>query len=267
MQLSYGAKDALLIGQPVYDTIRGFVYSRACESASIDFGLAVGAGSADTQCVVGGSTLLGVALRNPANPMDSDNDGQYIQYQTVDVIDQDFVCVNTASTSGAYGDPVSYNTTTGAVVIGAPGAGENMLGWLAQTVTAAGKIRIFVDSRSEATPTIGGVELDLSSLADDCVLRYNAANTAFECEATDDVDLDAKSLDGVDVDVSALADDYVLRYNLANTALEFEATDGVDLDAASIQGVTVDDTDIADGKVLKYQSGSGNIEYEDDLTS
>lgn len=220
-QLTYGQPADALIGQPVNTTIRGFVTSdRACESASIDFGLMVGPGSSDTQCTVGGTTPLGIAMRDGSKQADADGDGQYVQYDTVNIIDQDFVYINTASASGAYGATVCGNSTTGAITIEEPSSGKVAIGWLAQTVSAAGLARIFVDSRMCKVDAVkvAGVEIDNSALADDYVLVYDSSAETLGFEPCN-----AAQIVGIDVDASSIADNYILKYNDSTGNLEYEA--------------------------------------------
>jgi len=167
-QLTYGDPAIARPGYPAHGSIEGHVASRSAETASIDFGLVVGAGTSDEQCVIGGATPLGVAIRNPAQPMDEDDDGQYLTGDSVSILDKDFVFVTVTGT-GAYGDPINYNTTTGALDVGPPESGEKFVGWLAQTLGTAGLAKIFIDARSSY---IGGILADMSEAADALKLTY-----------------------------------------------------------------------------------------------
>ena len=212
-QLTYTQPADAVAGLPVNTTIRGFVTNRICEDASIDFGLAVFAGTTDDQATVTGTVPLGIAMKDPANEMDASEDGQYVQYGTMSIIDQDFVWVTTASTTGAYGATVCANLTTGVITIGAAVAGTTVeIGWLAETVTAAGLIKIFVDSRmSNVTPHAalhedgGADEVDVTDLSG--VLADEQ---------------DAGSIKGVVVNDAAIADDYILKYDTVSGELGYE---------------------------------------------
>ena len=189
-QLTYTQPANAVAGLPVNTTIRGFVTNRICEDASIDFGLAVFAGTTDEQAKVTGTVPLGIAMKDPANEMDASEDGQYVQYGTMSIIDQDFVWVTTASTTGAYGAVVCANLTTGAITIGEEVVGTTKaIGWLAETVTAAGLIKIFVNSRmsdEQNARKIQDVYVDDTSKADDYILKYDDGTGTFgyEVDAT-----------------------------------------------------------------------------------
>jgi hypothetical protein len=147
VQLLYGAQAPHLVGQPGNDNIKGRTFARRCESASIDFGIVVSGGSSDGQCVAGGSTPIGIAMRNPARGMVA-NDAKYLIKEMVDILDGDDIYVNTADAAGSYGDPLHYTISSGLIGIGAASTGEAALpGFLAQDVSAAGIVRIHVDSQ------------------------------------------------------------------------------------------------------------------------
>ena len=165
-QLTYGDRGAAHAGGLVYGTVRGLKLSKACETAAgINFGVVVSRGSTDDGCVVGGSTPIGVALRDHGQGMDALGVGMYAQKSLVSVIDKDFVWMETVSTSGAYRARVYYDTTTGsAIVTASPTATQKLIGYLGQTLTAAGLCKVFVDSDlsypiSAFTPTAPVTEL------------------------------------------------------------------------------------------------------------
>lgn len=184
-QTSYGSRVDAFIGMPAYYEMKGIVRSRACESASIDFGLVVSGGTdPDKQCVVGGTAPLGVALRDPAQPMvDSTNDGQYEQYDTVSIADREYVWVTTASTSGSYRDTVLYNEGTGALTVGIADATNKPIGYVEKPFSAAGLIKIFVDTDLfTGAVAIDGTPVDNTDLAADKILKYNSTTENLEYE-------------------------------------------------------------------------------------
>lgn len=273
-QTSYSlTRTEALTGTFAHVEQRGFTASRACESASIDFGLGVSAGSSDSQVVVGVSgAVLGVAIRSNAHGMDESDDGQYVQYDEVAIGDKDFFWLYTASTSGAYGAEVCMNNTTGAITIGAAVSGTTTpIGWLAQTVTAAGVVKVFVDSRMgvdipllalpahESTHVDGGSDDIDSALAAAAIPAHESTHVS---GGSDEID-------------SALAAGAIPTHastheNGGADEISVAGLSGVladEQDAGLIKGVTVDDTDIADTKILKFNSTSGNLEYEDDATA
>lgn len=157
--ISYAARAKWYVGQVAYNSVRGFVHSRAAETAAVTFGRVVCAGTNDKQCVMGGTTaVLGVALRDHVQGMDEDSVGQYEIGANVSIIDKDIVILETASTSGTYGQGVYFDTaaSTGVVVItSTPTATQKLIGYLKETVTAAGKIKVWVDSdlsKADAPP-------------------------------------------------------------------------------------------------------------------
>jgi hypothetical protein len=147
-QLTYGARAAGHAGLPVYTRIRGQVLSKACETAAgIDFGKIVSKGSSDGGCIIGGSAPIGVALRDHGQGMSEASVGKYLQKSMVSVLDKDFVWLETVSTSGAYRAKVYYDTATGAVVVTAsPSGTQKLIGYLGQTLTAAGLVKVYVDT-------------------------------------------------------------------------------------------------------------------------
>lgn len=147
-QLTYGARAAGHAGLPVYTRIRGQVLSKACETAAgIDFGKIVSKGASDNGCIIGGSAPIGVALRDHGQGMSDLSVGKYLQKSMVSVLDKDFVWLETASTSGAYRAKVYYDTTTGAVVVtDSPSGTQKLIGYLGQTLSAAGLVKVYVDT-------------------------------------------------------------------------------------------------------------------------
>lgn len=87
--------------------------TRSAETAAgIGFGLAVGRGSADHGCILGGALGLfrGVSMKD-VTLMGSQSD-KYVQYQNVAIFTEGEIFVQVTGTPGP-GDPVHYNATTG----------------------------------------------------------------------------------------------------------------------------------------------------------
>jgi len=155
-QTSYNDRAVAQAGQMVYGKVRGILESKACGTAAgIDFGRVVGRGSADNVCVVGGQTPFGVARYDHGQGMDEDSEGRYEYKSMVSVVDKDYVYLNTVSTSGAYRAKVYYliaDSSSGAgdagtvVVTDAPGVNHRLIGYLGQTLTAAGLAKVYVDT-------------------------------------------------------------------------------------------------------------------------
>lgn len=155
-QLMYGARARGVAGQLAYGKVRGIVESKVCgTSAGIEFGRIVSRGSSDDICVVGGNAPFGVALFDQGQGMNEDSEGRYEYKSSVSVIDKDYVLLNTASVSGAYRAKVYYliaDSTPGAgdigtiVVTDAPTENHRLIGYLGQTLNAAGLVKVYVDT-------------------------------------------------------------------------------------------------------------------------
>ena len=184
-QLTYGVRTDAFIGQFGYGHRQGIVRSRAAETATIDFGLVVSGGTdPDTQCVVGGTAPLGIALRDPAQPMvDATDDGQYIATDTVSIVDRDYVWVTTASTSGSYRDTVLYNEGTGALTVGTPDGTNKPIGYVEKPFTAAGLMLMYVDTDLfTGALAIDGAPVDNADIAANKILKYNDTTENLEYE-------------------------------------------------------------------------------------
>jgi hypothetical protein len=121
--------------QREYDSI-----TRTCEtSAGIGFGLAVGRGSADHGCVIGGALniFLGATIRD-ITLMGSQVD-KYVQYQNVGILSMGDIRVQVTG-SPAPGDPVHYSATTG-IFAASAGSGP-ILGarWLETSENGLGRV-------------------------------------------------------------------------------------------------------------------------------
>ena len=145
--LSYGPRVNKVEGNLAYDRVRGFEESRAAEGA-VQFGRIVTAGTTDDQCIEGGDGIpLGMALRDHGQGMDEDSEGQYDDESMVSIIDKDYVIISTVSTLGAYRDVVYYDESDGTIVVtDAPSATQHPIGYLAQTLTAAGLAKVYIDA-------------------------------------------------------------------------------------------------------------------------
>jgi hypothetical protein len=118
-----------------YDSI-----TRSCETAAgIGFGLAVGRGSADHGCVIGGALniFLGATIRD-VTLMSSQSD-KYAQYQNVGILAMGDIWVQVTGTPGP-GDPVHFNASTG-VFAASAGSGP-ILGarWIETSENGLGRV-------------------------------------------------------------------------------------------------------------------------------
>jgi len=148
MITSYDDRAQKVEGQLAYDRVRGFTFSKK-SSGVIPFGRIVSlVPGSDDQVVVGGTgKAIGFALRDHGQGMNESNVGQYEDKKSVSVIDKDFVIASTVSTAGDYGDTIFFDTSDGTIVVaGTPSATIRPIGYLAQTLTAAGLCKVYVDS-------------------------------------------------------------------------------------------------------------------------
>lgn len=87
------------------------------DASPIGFGLAVGEGTNDGQCSLGGTlgTFLGVTIRDITQVPGASrtNPDTYIQYDNVGVLRMGEIWVQTTGTAPVRGDPVHYDATTG----------------------------------------------------------------------------------------------------------------------------------------------------------
>jgi len=225
-QLTYGARGIAYAGALAYGKTRGICLSKACETvAGIPFGKVVSRGSSDKGCVIGGVKPFGVALRDHGQGMNESSDAYYERYAMVSIIDKDFVYVETVSSSGAYRARVYYDTSTGAIVVtDSPSGTQKLIGYLGQTLTAAGLVMIYVDTEmfyrqadleSDIEDAVDAAILaaDIDGLVDTAVedfvapgpvtaLNGTVANAQTVISWTDPVDTD---IDYVKVEVSVTA--------------------------------------------------------------
>jgi hypothetical protein len=123
------------------DLNKNRIISRLAEGGAIPFGTVVSRGTADDQCVLGGTDPIGVALRTLDREGDLGTaDLEYKEKDAVAVIEDGAVYVSVGST-GSPGDVLKYVNATGAILTGAPGTGETALpGVLEETVAAVDDI-------------------------------------------------------------------------------------------------------------------------------
>lgn len=173
MITNYDDRAQKIEGGLAYDRVRGFVSSKKA-SGAIPFGRIVSLVSgSDSQVEVGGTgKALGFALRDHGQGMTDSNVGQYEDESSVSVIDKDYVIASTVSTAGDFGDMVFFDTSDGTITVAdTPSATVRPIGYLRQTLTAAGLCRIYVDSdlvripfevTTLAAATGGSGEIDLT---------------------------------------------------------------------------------------------------------
>lgn len=112
--------------------------SRAVETAAgITFGCMVSRGTdRDNQCALGGATPLGIAVRTRDTESYAE---KYLQYETARIVRSGFVYLTIATAANA-GAALCYNTTTGAIDSGSPGAGEVAFGGQLMQDSAGGDV-------------------------------------------------------------------------------------------------------------------------------
>lgn len=98
-------------------------------AAGIGYGVVVSRGtSTGKQIVVGGTAVVGVTVRPETSfgdgSADLTNPGIYSQYKEAGVMRRGYIRLACTGTASAGSRLISYNTTTGAIVLGAPGSGE-----------------------------------------------------------------------------------------------------------------------------------------------
>ncbi len=124
VQTSYGNVAAGAHGQ-IYDIgPRDVVSGIIEEAAGIEFGLAVSRGTNDGQVTLGGSALLGFTVRDLAREgVQGSGVVLFKDEETAPIMRKGYMLL-TCPSGCTPGQPVNYNTTTGIVDQGAPGAGE-----------------------------------------------------------------------------------------------------------------------------------------------
>lgn len=119
------------------------------DATGIGMGIAVSRGTnAEKQITAGGAvgTIFGITTRvsDPKGPGGLVNAPFWEQYAPAPIIHSGYVWVPSTGTGTAGSTTVSYNTTTGAIVLGAPGAGELALTGVTlwNTVTVSGSLAL-----------------------------------------------------------------------------------------------------------------------------
>lgn len=112
--------------------------SRAVETAAgVTFGRMVSRGTdRDTQCVIGGATPLGIAVRTRDTESYAE---KYLQYEDARILRSGFVYL-TITTAANAGAALCYNSTTGVIDSGSPGAGEVAFGGQLMQDSAGGDV-------------------------------------------------------------------------------------------------------------------------------
>lgn len=125
-QTSYNIAQAIAYAGGIYAQAPHDIISRAVETAAgIAFGVAVSRGTdKDAQAVVGGSDLLGIVIRS-LDKEGAANTGaiQWNELEQAGILRSGYVWAKCVA-GCVPGNAVNYNTTTGVLDAGAPGAGE-----------------------------------------------------------------------------------------------------------------------------------------------
>lgn len=117
------------------------VASRSVEDAAVGFGLAVGRGTADGSCRLGGTGFEGITVADKSREADDTNADQYAVGEVAGVVRKGAVWV-TASTNVGPADPVTFTAATG--VIGA-GLATTIAGAKFETTATAGNlVRVYL---------------------------------------------------------------------------------------------------------------------------
>lgn len=121
--------------------------TRSCETAAgIGFGLAVGRGSADHGCILGGALgLFRGATMKDITLMGSQSD-KYAQYQNVGILTEGEIWVQVTGTPGP-GDPVHYSATTG--IFAASGGSGPVIGARWMELSEAGLGRLYLSGNGQ----------------------------------------------------------------------------------------------------------------------
>jgi len=158
------------------------VVSKHAEGGDIGFGLAVSRGTADDQATKGGSAVLGVTVRS------LDREGavttgavDYDQYSTMAVMRAGYCWVNVQDT-GSPGAALNYNTTTGLIGVGDPGAGELVFpGTLESTVASGGDLGLIrVQDSAHDAVSLQGVPVSATAPTNGQTLTYNSTSGEWE---------------------------------------------------------------------------------------
>lgn len=136
-------------------------------AAGVAPGVIVSKGTADDQCVIGGSAPIGAVARRLDVENNSSDTLVFEQYSPAAVVKRGRINV---AFSGAVskGALLNYNTTTGVIGTGVAGAGEKQLrGQLLQTLTGAGVAIIDLEPQYEVPVTADGTGIEGSGITGD----------------------------------------------------------------------------------------------------
>lgn len=154
------------------------------DGSSIGMGVVVSrrTGYEDKQIVPGGTNVLGITVRAGASGALTDNDNTAVwEYQRQGrVLKSGLVAVPTTGTGTAGTKVFSYNTTTGAIKIGTPGAGEARLFGLTleDNVATSGAVALVTAKDVTADPEfVYSVTVNGSSVVTDNVAAIDAVTS------------------------------------------------------------------------------------------
>lgn len=139
------------------DQVNHEIVTGVAEDSGIAFGRAVSRGTADRQCVIGGSEYLGISVRDLAREGEYDAAGAvaYRETESVSVLRRGRIFL-TAPAGAVVGDAVKYNTTTGVVGAGAAGSGELAIpGATWENTVSAGQVGVVRFSGQVETAAAG----------------------------------------------------------------------------------------------------------------
>lgn len=145
VQTSYGFSQARGLPGLIYALHDQDIDSFSVEGTDgIDFGMAVSRGTnAEKQVVLGGDPFLGITVRSVERAStDATGSIGYAEKETAAIMRKGYIWV-ICPTGCNPGDPVNYNTTTGALDSGAAEAGEAAItGATWETSAVAGEIAV-----------------------------------------------------------------------------------------------------------------------------
>jgi hypothetical protein len=174
-----------LPGLIAYDFGQADIISRLAEG-SIEFGRVVSRGTdPDNQVVPGGSSPFGITVRDVAREVNSSGDAVYDDEDVAAVMKRGPIWIKSAD-AGVPGDRLNYNTTTGAIGVGAPGAGEKSI--------PGARLETTVVQNGVAIITVQFEQDDKTPPADVTDLALVAGDTQIAATWTDPTDSDLARL-------------------------------------------------------------------------
>lgn len=136
-------------------------------AAGIAPGVVVSQGTADDQCVIGGTNPLGIVLRN----LDTENtSSDTILYALTEAVSVLVVgeCEVYVATTGTKGDPIFSTDATGVISAGVASTGETQLGGeLLTTLAAAGYAKIRITASVPVPVLTDGTTIEGSGITGD----------------------------------------------------------------------------------------------------